>query len=132
MLTWHSPARLPVGGAAPEFRIGAQLIGYPTISADLHTLSLRLPDSTAIDVSAVQVWLSGTRLDASSPVRTAPPRSPYSPSVAGRALGVDPGERGPWSTTSSDYVLDPVVVPDLPLAVPTIGHVVAGNREVLI
>jgi hypothetical protein len=38
---------------------------------------------------------------------------------------VDPGEPGPYDTTSSDYSLDQVRLPDLPLPVEMTGHVVA-------
>ena len=44
---------------------------------------------------------------------------------ATRALSADPGEPGPYGTTSSHYSLDPVRVPNLPMPVELAGHVVA-------
>ena len=122
-IVWHSAAPLPAGGAAPEFRVADRLLGHPRLSADLRRLSLTTTGRVA--PADLQVWLSGRRLDAagSTPARRAVPYA--APGGAARTLPVDPGEPGPFATETSDYALDPVRVPDLPLPVELAGHVVA-------
>ena len=124
-LTWHSPARLPVGGAAPEFRVGGRVLGHPTPSADLRSLSLTLSTTRPPAQAAVQVWLSGRRLDGPTPATTVRATPYLPPARVGRTLTVDPGDPGPWATARSSYTLDPIRVPDLPLPVDVVGHVVA-------
>ena len=126
LLTWQSPTPLPVGGAAPEFRVDSKVIGYPSVSADLRTLSLPLSNEQDIDLGNAQAWLSGARLDSASSSKGGVPAATQAASTtARRTLSVDPGVTGPWATTASDYELDPIAVPDLQLQVPTVGHVVA-------
>src|SRR5687767_4147488 len=97
-VTWHSPARLPLGGAAPEFRAGGRLLGHPTPSADLLSLSLTLPTTRAPAPASLQVWLSGRRLDGSTP-RSSVRATPYlGPARGQTTLPVDPGGPGPWAT----------------------------------
>ncbi len=73
----------------------------------------------------MHAWLSGSRLDKAINTESVPQPSRYEPAFADRTMALDPGLMGPWETTASGYSLDAVSVPDLPLKVPTIGHVVA-------
>lgn len=130
-VSWTSPTPLPMGSdrptilAPPQFRVG------PAVSNG-RTVSALVTGAAAPDPSKMDVVLSGDRLDAAgddrhfaAPAFVAPATSTSTPSArAARTLPVDPGRRGPYAVTSSDYTLPSIKIPGLRTAVEMIGHVV--------
>ena len=127
-VTWRSESVLPMGDARPEFRLGGELLGYPRLSPDGHRLTLSLPAEPAGDLSGLSVWLSGRRLDAPGAPGNPPggvASTPYEAPPAGAALGVDPGQPGPYEIKTVNYTLDDQPLAGFPVPVEMVGHVVA-------
>ncbi|RSM75338.1 hypothetical protein DMH04_38285 [Kibdelosporangium aridum] len=121
-LVWKSDNPLPVGDAAIEFWAGDRLLGRPRPSADHRTFTLST--RTAVDPRELSVRASGKRLDveeAPRPMKTRP-LPPPAPQPAGT---VDPGVPGPYKTTTGEYTVDPIKLPDYPAAIEMQGLVVA-------
>ncbi|HWO68128.1 MAG TPA: hypothetical protein VNO31_49650, partial [Umezawaea sp.] len=107
-LVWTAPAPIPPGGAAVEFWDGDRLLGLPRPSADLRTYAL---DAAEVeDVDALQVRVSGTRLDVEEPAAPSVEAvaAPPAPLPAG---DTDPGRPGSFATSTGEYELDPITVP---------------------
>ncbi|BCJ48496.1 hypothetical protein GCM10010168_64390 [Actinoplanes ianthinogenes] len=102
-LTWTSDRPIPPGDAAVEFWSGDRLLGRATSGADLHTFTL---DGAPGALSDLQVRIGGRRVDAAAPQRTKrlAPRTPATLPAA-PANPIDPGVKGPYSTTSGEYTL---------------------------
>jgi hypothetical protein len=123
VLRWRADEPLPMGDARPEFRLGGRLLGYPRISADQTTLTLRL-DAKLRSPAAVSVWLSGRRLDARGVAREAD-GAPYVEPVPSRVLKTDPGRPGPFQPATYSYRLPSRPMPGFREPVEMVGHVVA-------
>ncbi|HEX6342161.1 hypothetical protein [Umezawaea sp.] len=107
-LVWTATAPVPPGGAAVEFWDGDRLLGVPRPSADLRTYTLDAADVEGVD--ALQVRLSGRRLDVEEPVL--PSAGSVAPPPALLPAGsTDPGTPGPFATSTGEYELDPITAP---------------------
>ncbi|GAA1477473.1 hypothetical protein GCM10009623_19190 [Nocardioides aestuarii] len=124
VVTWRSPARLPVTSDRPTIVHGGTALGVPTVRADGRTVTTSVASPTRPDPAALDVVLSGDRLDvAGSDVpdqRTA--RSSAVPRLP--ALEADPAEPGSYETSTTDYELAPVPLPGMPEPIEMVGHVV--------
>ncbi|GAB2477827.1 alpha/beta hydrolase [Jatrophihabitans fulvus] len=124
-VSWTAPRRLPVRSDRPEIvtRSGAA-IGVPVTAG--RTVRTVVAARTRPDARALQVVLSGRRLD-----RTTTSRPAMTPAAVPRAaaapvpdIGLDPGVPGPYATTSSDYVRPSVKVAGMAAPIEMVGHVV--------
>ncbi|WP_217249834.1 hypothetical protein [Streptomyces sp. AC602_WCS936] len=131
-LLWRSPRNVPHGDARVEFHADGRLLGVPEPDDDGRTFRLPLHDTgpAALDgLTDLQVLAAGRRLDEApgAPVRErrpsqAPPAKLPPQLPAGT---VDPGRPGRFATTTGDYTLDPIRLPDLSAPVEMRGLVVA-------
>ncbi|MCE7005635.1 hypothetical protein LWC34_22805 [Kibdelosporangium philippinense] len=122
-LVWRAPKPLPIGDAAVEFWDGDRLLGRPRASFDHRTFTL--DDTTVANPQAPQVRVGGKRVDVEEkprPRALAPMQAPAAPLPAAQ---VDPGTPGPFKTTSGEYTLDPVTLPNYPTSVEMQALVVA-------
>ncbi|RSM75339.1 hypothetical protein DMH04_38290 [Kibdelosporangium aridum] len=121
-LVWRAPEPVPVGDAAIEFWDGDRLLGRPRPSTDHRTFTL---DSTAVaDPREPEVRAGGRRIDVEEkrrPLASAPTPAP-APLPAG---AVDPGVPGPFRTTSGEYTVDSIRLPDYPQPIEMQGLVIA-------
>ena len=122
-LVWTAPRPVPMGDAAVEFWSGDTLLGRPRGTADQRTFRLDLPSRT----TDLQVRAAGKRLDAAPPKRAAKRAAPSLPGLA-PAADVDPGTPGPYETTTGEYDLPGVKLPDFPANVEMRGVVVAPKN----
>ncbi|MFE6780399.1 hypothetical protein [Streptomyces sp. NPDC057702] len=116
-LVWRSREPLPMGDARVEFYAGQRLLGRPVVERDGRTLRLALDDARGPSTTDLQVRAGGRRLDAipgQRAPRTARPQTPAPLPPALPANPVDPGKPGPYRTTSGEYALPDVRLPDLP------------------
>lgn len=130
-VSWRSPSRLPPTSDRPTLGTpGAPdaLAEAPTVAPDGRTVLAAVRSSTPITAGDLDVVLSGDRLDEPGDDRTAglgpaPAHRTAAPTVT-TALGVDPGTPGPHPTRTSDYSLDPVMLPGMTEPIEMVGHVV--------
>ncbi|WP_433306610.1 hypothetical protein ACQP2F_21270 [Actinoplanes sp. CA-030573] len=121
-LTWRSDKRIPMGDAAVEFWSGDKLLGRPRPAPDGKTFTL--DDATSLGDLTVRA--GGKRIDRLSPGKSR--KIGQEGKAATGALppnAVDPGKKGPYRTTSGEYNLDPVKLPDFPEKVEMRAVVVA-------
>ncbi|QNJ39538.1 hypothetical protein H7H31_06270 [Streptomyces buecherae] len=114
-LVWRSREPVPMGDARVEFYAGDRLIGRPTAAKDGRTFRLPLDDARAQLTDELQVRAGGRRLDAAPrhrAPRTARPTTPAEPPAALPVGPVDPGVPGRYRTTSGEYDLPAVRLPD--------------------
>ncbi|GAB2746469.1 hypothetical protein [Streptomyces bullii] len=132
-LEWRSPRPVPPGDARVEFHTDGKLIGVPEPDADGRTFRLPLDDADLAGpgwLKSLQVLSAGRRLDerpgaaerrerhsAAPPAVKLPPRLP--------AGAVDPGKPGRYRTTTGEYALAPIRLPNLPAKVEMRAVVVA-------
>ncbi|MEV6838416.1 hypothetical protein AB0N17_28560 [Streptomyces sp. NPDC051133] len=121
-LEWRSDRPLPMGDARVEFRSGGELLGVPRPGRDGHTFRLPLHGQRAGELTGLQVWSGGRRLDART---TAGAGAAVKPPAPLPANGVDPGEPGAYRTRTGEYSLNPVRLPGLPAPVEMRAVVVA-------
>ncbi|MCE7005634.1 hypothetical protein LWC34_22800 [Kibdelosporangium philippinense] len=121
-LIWESAEPLPVGDSAVEFWDGETFLGRPIPSGDHRTFTLTT--TSVVNPRDLSVRASGKRLDIEEqtpPLKT----QPVSPPAPLPASAVDPGTPGPFKTTSGEYTLDSISLPDYPAAIEMQGLVVA-------
>ncbi|MGW7237880.1 hypothetical protein [Streptomyces sp. NPDC054804] len=123
-LVWRSGRQVPMGDARVEFRAGGRLLGVPKPERDGHTFRLGLEAARAGELTDLQVWSGGRRLDTRSAATEAPAPAarPPAPLPAGP---VDPGRPGRYRTTTGDYRLKPVRLPGFSVPVEMSAVVVA-------
>ncbi|MHC3467129.1 alpha/beta hydrolase family protein [Streptomyces sp. 7R007] len=126
-LVWRSTAPVPMGDARVDFYAGGRLLGHPLPGKDGRTFRLELPQNVH-QLTELQVRAGGRQLDAAG--RPEISRSRVGASVAQPpaplpANSVDPGTPGRYSTTTGEYDLDPVKLPDFPEPVEMRAVVVA-------
>ena len=128
--TWRAGSPLPVAGDRPVVvsQDAAAVVGETAVLGDGRAVRALVlgarPDPARLDV-----LLSGDRLDepgddladAASARRASP--LPISRPVT-RPAPVDPGEPGPFATTSSDYELAPLPWAEFEAPIEVVGHVV--------
>ncbi|MGY4995041.1 hypothetical protein [Streptomyces sp. 900105245] len=121
-LEWRSDRPVPMGDARVEFRSGGQLLGVPRPGRDGHTFRLPLDGHRAGELTGLQVWSGGRRLDARSTAPTADAARPPAPLPAN---AVDPGKPGSYRTKTGEYGLKSVRLPGFPAPVEMRAVVVA-------
>ncbi|HZF91800.1 hypothetical protein [Streptomyces sp.] len=127
-LEWRAPRRIPPGDARVEFHTGDGLVGVPEPDEDGRTFRLSLDRARLTDLTDVQVWAGGRRLDREPGAANGPDASaPRTPKLPPRlpAGAVDPGKPGPFATVTGEYALDSVRLPGFPAPVEMRGVVVA-------
>jgi hypothetical protein len=118
-LTWTSPT-LMAGDAAVEFYAGDRPLGRPT-TTDHRTFRLSVEEPP--EPGEFQVRAAGRRLDVPPPKGSATNSAPLP--APGPAAAVDPGQPGQFATTTGEYTLDSVSLPDYPEPVEMQAVVVA-------
>ncbi|MEV7322341.1 hypothetical protein [Streptomyces sp. NPDC093970] len=123
-LVWRSGRQVPMGDARVEFRSGERLLGVPKPERDGHTFRLGLERTRTGELTDLQVWSGGRRLDVRSPATEAPAAAvrPPAPLPAGP---VDPGRPGRYRTATGEYRLEPVRLPGFSVPVEMSAVVVA-------
>ncbi|MGW1560074.1 alpha/beta hydrolase family protein [Streptomyces sp. NPDC002144] len=125
-LVWRSTAPVPMGDARVDFYAGGRLLGHPAPGKDGRTFRLAL-GRTAGHLTGLQVRAGGRQLDAAGRTR-APGRADTAaaqPPAPLPANSVDPGKPGPYRTSTGEYDLNPVKLPDFPQPVEMKAVVVA-------
>ena len=132
VVRWTASAPMPLLDAGVEFWEGDRFLGRARESADLRSFTVQ---ADLGDPSALQVRSAGRRLDVVEP--SAPSLAvPELPVVQPRA-DVDPGTPGPYATTTGEYALDPIRLPEYAAPVEVEAVVVAprdapGDRPLVL
>jgi len=125
-VSWRAPSRLPVTGDMPRIVADGEPVGAPAEAADRRTVSVLVQSETAPDPAALDVVLSGDRLDeaGSDVARRAVGAAEALPARATEAAAVDPGVPGNLPITTSNYTLPGIQLGGMPAKVEMVGHVV--------
>ncbi|WP_439661577.1 alpha/beta hydrolase family protein [Lentzea sp. HUAS TT2] len=107
VIRWTTSTPMPLLEAGVEFWEGDRFLGRAQESADLRTYTL---NAALRDPAALQVRSAGRRLDVVEPP-VAGLAVPQLPALQPEA-GVDPGKPGPYATTTGEYALDPIRLPE--------------------
>jgi dienelactone hydrolase len=129
VVSWTSPARLPIGSDRPvvvsaALSAAGAAIGVPTVSADGRTVSAVVSADRVPQPGDLDVVLSGRTLDDRHSDRTGTGPAPRASSLPTETLPDDPGAPGPHAIVTSDYTLAPVKVARMAQPIEMIGHVV--------
>ncbi|MFI6097217.1 alpha/beta hydrolase family protein [Lentzea sp. NPDC051213] len=108
VIRWTASTPMPLSDAGVEFWEGDRLLGTARESANLRTFTL---SAKLKDPAALQVRSAGRRLDVAEPAPPASLSAPELPALQPEAA-VDPGKPGPYATTTGDYTLDSIKLPD--------------------
>ena len=128
VVSWRSPSPFPLTSDRPTIVGPADAqIGAPELAADGRTVRAVVTSPSRPDPAAYDVLLSGDRLDERGEDRyraatTAPGKALDLPGT--ETLPVDPATPGDYAVVSSDYQLDPVKLPGMPVPIEMVGHVV--------
>lgn len=106
-IRWTTSAPVPLRDAGVEFWEGDRFLGRAQESADLRSFTVR---AALEDPAALQVRSAGRRLDVPEPP-SAGLSTPELPALQPQA-DLDPGKPGPYATTTGEYALDPVKLPE--------------------
>ncbi|WP_411081129.1 hypothetical protein [Streptomyces sp. cmx-18-6] len=128
-LEWRAPQPVPMGDARVEFRANGKLVGVPEAQDDGRTFRLPLAEVSTSDLGDLAVEAAGRRLDEApdAGARKAKPPAPKLPPKL-PAGTVDPGRAGKYATTTGEYNLPSVKLPDFPAPVEMRGVVVAPKK----
>ncbi|NKE58606.1 hypothetical protein FXN61_17990 [Lentzea sp. PSKA42] len=107
VIRWTAPTPMPLSDAGVEFWEGDRFLGLARESADLRTFTL---SASLKNPGALQVRSAGRRLDVTEPA-AASLAAPQLPALQPEAA-VDPGKPGPYATSTGEYSLDPVKLPE--------------------
>jgi len=127
-LVWHSTAAVPMGDARVEFYSEGRMLGVPQPDKDGRTFRLDLgPTAAATGLKDLHVQAGGRELDAAGRTQTPGGRrsAAVAPSARLPANSVDPGTPGRYGTTTGEYDLGAVKLPDFPEPVEMRAVVVA-------
>ena len=127
-LVWHSTAAVPMGDARVEFYSEGRMLGVPQPDKDGRTFRLDLGRTgAATGLKDLHVQAGGRELDAAGRTQTPGGRrsAAVAPSARLPANSVDPGTPGRYGTTTGEYDLDAVKLPDFPEPVEMRAVVVA-------
>ncbi|MEU6142912.1 hypothetical protein ABZ848_21395 [Streptomyces sp. NPDC047081] len=128
-LVWRSSAPVAMGDARVDFYAGGRLLGHPEPGKDGRTFRLDLADTGASSpLKDLEVRAGGRELDAAGRAQAPHGRSSVAaarPPAQLPANSVDPGKPGSYRTTTGEYDLDPVKLPDFPEPVEMKAVVVA-------
>ena len=129
-LEWSSEATIPIGDARVEFWLGQQRLGDARPLRDGRTFRLDVTMPMGPDLKNLRVTRGGIPLDETAPPLTRPRGSESTPSETAReyrslpTVTSDPGDRGPYATTSSTYQLAPLDIAEYQAPVEMLGQVV--------
>ncbi|MGW6447027.1 alpha/beta hydrolase family protein [Lentzea sp. NPDC055074] len=107
LVRWTTATPVPLRDAGVEFWEGDRFLGRAQESANLRSFTLK---AALKDPAALQVRSAGRRLDVPEPP-AAGLSVPELPAPQPQA-DVDPGTPGPYATTTGEYSLDPVKLPE--------------------
>jgi hypothetical protein len=128
-LVWRSTAPVATGDARVDFYAGGRLLGHPKPAADGHTFRLALERTRAAsELMDLHVRAGGRQLDAAGRTETPKGRraaAAAQPPARLPANSVDPGKPGSYRTTTGEYDLAPVRLPEFPEPVEMRAVVVA-------
>jgi hypothetical protein len=113
-LVWHSGDAVPVSDSGVEFRAGDRLLGRPVGAPDGRTFRLTLHGARLGELTDLQAWAGGRRLDAAGAHEDRPSRRPGLVAQTPTALpanAVDPGKPGTYRTVTGEYALSSVRLP---------------------
>ncbi|MEU3649666.1 hypothetical protein AB0E59_40285 [Lentzea sp. NPDC034063] len=119
-IRWTTATSMPLLDAGVEFWEGDRFVGRAQESADLRTYTLK---AALKDPAALQVRSAGKRLDVPEPP-AAGLSVPELPALQPEAA-VDPGTPGPYATSSAEYALDSIKLPEYAAPIEMEGVVVA-------
>lgn len=123
-VSWRAPSRLPVTGDMPRIVANGEPVGAPAEAADRRTVTAMVQSETAPDPAALDVVLSGDRLDEAGSDLTRPGAGGAVPGPATKAAAVDPGTPGDLPIATSNYTLPGIQLGGMPEKVEMVGHVV--------
>ena len=126
-VSWRSPERLPVTSDRPTIIRSGVSLGPSVVTSDGRTVSVDVRSATRPDARALDVRLSGDRLDVTGDDvlgghRAAKPSAPSARTTT--PLPDDPATPGPYDVETSDYELAPVAEPGMDQPIEMVGHVV--------
>ncbi|WP_296605354.1 hypothetical protein [Nocardioides sp.] len=129
VVAWRSPTRFPMTSDRPTIIGPADAqVGTPELDADGRTVRAVVTAERRPDPATYDVLLSGDRLDTRGDDRyrsTTTPAASKALDLPGTiTLPTDPATRGDFAVTTSDYELDPVKLPGMPVPIEMVGHVV--------
>ncbi|MFD4642223.1 alpha/beta hydrolase family protein [Lentzea sp. NPDC058436] len=107
VVRWTASAPMPLLDAGVEFWEGDRFLGRARESADLRSFTVQ---AELEDPAALQVRSAGKRLDVVEP--SVPGLSAAELPALLPQADVDPGTPGPYATTSGEYALDPIRLPE--------------------
>ncbi|MFE9659945.1 hypothetical protein [Streptomyces sp. NPDC005955] len=121
-LVWTASKPVPIGDSRVEFHAGDVRLGVPVASKDQRTFRLPLGAAQVGAGDDLKVLASGRRLDeagqrAEARRRSAAPEQRAANAPLAPANPVDPGVKGRYQTTSGEYSLSSVKLPDFPAKV---------------
>ncbi|MDP9818985.1 hypothetical protein [Spirilliplanes yamanashiensis] len=126
-LVWTAAERVPMGDAAVEFWAGGKPLGRPLADRGHRTFTLDAAGLGMRELRSLEVRAAGRRLDAAAPQaaarRAALPPIDLPPPAQRHT--VDPGQPGPYRTTTGEYTVTPVALPGFAQPVEMQGVVVA-------
>ncbi|GHH60810.1 hypothetical protein GCM10017774_85820 [Lentzea cavernae] len=123
MVRWTASAPMPLLDAGVEFWEGDRFLGRARESADLRTFTVQAAPE---DPAALQVRSAGKRLDVVEPP-AAGLAVPELPALRPEA-DVDPGTPGPYATSTGEYALEPIRLPEYAAPV-EMEAVVVGPKD---
>ncbi|MFC3891646.1 alpha/beta hydrolase family protein [Lentzea rhizosphaerae] len=121
VIRWTASTPMPLSDAGVEFWEGDRFLGLARESADLRTFTLSAPLKNR---DALQVRSAGRRLDVAEPSAAGLSAPAALPALLPQAT-VDPGTPGPYATTTGEYTLDSVKLPEYAAPIEMDGVVVA-------
>jgi hypothetical protein len=119
-IRWTTATSMPLLDAGVEFWEGDRFLGRAQESANLRTYTLK---AALTDPAALQVRSAGKRLDVPEPPATGL-SVPELPALQPEA-GVDPGTPGPYATSTGEYALDSIKLPEYAAPIEMEGVIVA-------
>jgi hypothetical protein len=121
VIRWTASTPVPSSDAGVEFWEGDRFLGLARESADLRTFTLSAPLKNP---DALQVRSAGRRLDVAESSTAGLSAPAELPALLPQAT-VDPGTPGPYATTTGEYSLDSVKLPEYAAPIEMDGVVVA-------
>ncbi len=129
-LEWRGETAIPIGDAPVEFWLGQQRLGEARPLRDGRSFRLDVTTALGPDLASLRVTRGGTPLGETAPTPTRPRGSESTPGETAReyeslrTIASDPGDPGPYATTSSTYSRAPFDIAEYPEPVEMLGRVV--------
>ena len=123
-LIYHLARPVPVGDARIEVRLDGRVVGYPVVRGS--ELLLEVVTVPPGDLGALEIWLSGRRIDG-APTALPHDRTPLAataPAPSGRLVGSDPAKPGRYRTSDASYALPAIPIAPFGQPVEVLGDVI--------